>query len=54
MDNDMVYVFLLNMWIMGKVDESYLNGQVSKGRISEDEKKKKKKMILATPQVSRQ
>lgn len=43
----MVYTFLLNMWIMGKVDDAYLTGQVAKGRITEEEKQ----MILATPQV---
>lgn len=45
--NNTVYVFLLNMWIMNKVDEEYLNGQVRLGRISEDEKE----MILASPQI---
>lgn len=44
----MVYTFLLNMWIMRKIDEIYLDGQVTKGRISEDEKK----MIIATPQAN--
>lgn len=43
----MVYTFLLNMWIMGKVDETYLAGQVTRGRISEEEKQ----MILASPQI---
>ena len=43
----MYYAFFLNMWIMGKIDEAYLNAQVSKGRITEDEKA----MILATPQA---
>lgn len=43
----MMYTFLLNMWIMGKVDETYLTGQVSKGRITEEEKE----MILASPQA---
>lgn len=41
-----MYPFLLNMWIMKKIDETYLTGQVQKGRISE----KEKEMILATPQ----
>ena len=44
----MVYTFLLNMWIMKKIDENYLDGQVRLGRISEDEKK----MIVATPQAN--
>ena len=44
--NDM-YAFLLNMFIMGKIDEDYLEGQVAKKRITQEEKA----MILATPQV---
>ena len=44
--NDM-YAFLLNMWIMKKIDEAYLTEQVTKGRITEEEKA----MILATPQI---
>ncbi|NMA65855.1 MAG: hypothetical protein GX957_06380 [Clostridiaceae bacterium] len=44
----MVYAFLLNMWIMKKVDENYLQGQVDRKRITEDEKN----MIIATPQVN--
>ena len=43
------YGFLLNMWIMKKVDEAYLTGQVAKGRLTNDEKE----MILATPQINR-
>ena len=43
--NDM-YAFLLNMWIMKKIDEAYLTAQVTKGRITEE-----KAMILATPQL---
>jgi hypothetical protein len=35
------------MWIMHKVDEEYLEAQVTKGRITEEEKN----MILATPQL---
>lgn len=42
-----MYNFLLNMWIMNKVDDAYLTAQVGKGRITEEEKQ----MILATPQV---
>lgn len=42
-----MYGFLLNMWVMKRIDESYLTAQVTKGRITEDEKA----MILATPQV---
>ena len=43
----MVYTFLLNMWIMKKVDEKYLQGQVDRKRITDDEKQ----MIMSTPQV---
>jgi hypothetical protein len=35
------------MWIMGKIDESYLENQVKKERITEDEKS----MIVATPKI---
>mgnify|MGYP001447807423 CR=1 FL=1 len=43
-----MYAFLLNMWIMKKVDEVYLQGQVTKGRITQEEYT----MIVATPQIS--
>lgn len=45
-----MYPFLLNMWIMRRIDETYLDGQIVKGRISEEEKE----MIIATPQVRQQ
>jgi len=44
----MVYPFLLNMWIMKRIDENYLTNMVALGRITEEEKQ----MILATPQVA--
>lgn len=44
--NDM-YQFLLNMWIMRKIDETYLTRMVEKKYITEAEKE----MILATPQL---
>jgi hypothetical protein len=44
----MVYGFLLNMWIMKRIDEVYLTTMVSLNRITEEEKQ----MILATPQLS--
>lgn len=44
----MVYEFLLNMWIMKKINEQYLDGQVSRGRITLEEKQ----MIIATPQIT--
>ena len=43
----MVYGFLLNMWIMKRIDETYLTSMVTLKRITEEEKQ----MILATPQV---
>lgn len=45
----MVYDFLLNMWIMRRIDDVYLEGQVKRGHIS----RKEKDMILATPQVAK-
>lgn len=42
-----MYGFLLNMWVMRKIDETYLQGQVDRGRITEQEKG----MIVATPQT---
>ena len=43
----MVYGFLLNMWIMKRIDEAYLTLMVTLKRITEQEKQ----MILAAPQV---
>ena len=42
-----MYGFLNNMWVMGKIDETYLTAMVSKGYITQQEKE----MILATPQI---
>ena len=42
-----MYAFLLNMWVMGRIDEAYLTTMVTKGRITEQEKQ----MILSTPQL---
>ena len=42
-----MYVFLLNMWIMKRIDETYLQEQVTKGRITQQEYD----MITATPQI---
>ena len=44
--NDM-YGFLLNMWIMKRIDVSYLDVMVSKKFVTTEEKE----MIVATPQV---
>ena len=43
-----MYQFLLNMWVMGRIDETYLQGQVTKGRITQQEYE----MIIATPQIA--
>lgn len=42
-----MYNFLLNMYIMGKIDEHYLTEMVKKKRITEEEKE----MILSTPKI---
>jgi len=42
-----MYAFLLNMWIMKRIDETYLQAQVTKGRITQQEYD----MITATPQI---
>ena len=42
----MYYNFILNMWVMGRIDAAYLDKAVRAGRITEEEKD----MILATPQ----
>lgn len=42
-----MYAFLLNMWIMKKIDEAFLQVQVAKGRITQQEYD----MIVATPQL---
>lgn len=41
-----MYAFLLNMWIMKRIDEEYLMKVTKVGRITEVERD----MILATPQ----
>ena len=42
-----MYGFFLNMWIMNRIDETYLQGQLAKGRITQEEYD----MIVATPQL---
>ena len=42
-----MYGFLLNMWVMRRIDANYLAVMVTKGFITAEEKE----MILATPQV---
>lgn len=34
-----IYNFLLNMWIMGRINEEYLLSQQQKGNISDSERK---------------
>lgn len=42
-----MYQFLLNMWIMRKVNEEYLQARVSKEQVTQQEYE----MIIATPQA---
>ena len=42
-----MYLFLLNCWILRKIDEEYLVDKVSKGKITQAECD----MIIATPQI---
>jgi len=42
----LVYNFVLNMWIMKRVDATFVQAQVSMGRLTQEEAD----MILATPQ----
>lgn len=44
----MIYNFLLNMWIMKRIDSVYLQGQVDRVHITD----KEKEMIIATPQIN--
>lgn len=43
-----MYEFILNMWVMGRIDEDYLNKAGEKGRITASEKE----MIMATPKTN--
>jgi hypothetical protein len=42
-----MYTFLLNMWILRKIDEDYIKDKVAKGKITQIECD----MIIATPQI---
>ena len=42
-----MYQFLLNMWIMRRIDKDFLDKMVTKGRITQEQEE----MILATPRV---
>ncbi|MDT2824342.1 hypothetical protein [Vagococcus lutrae] len=44
-----MYNFLLNMYVMRRIDEYYLTEMVKRNRITEQEKQ----MILATPQITK-
>lgn len=46
MAKSLAYNFCLNMWIMGRVDETYLKKQLGYGRLTQEEYD----MIIATPQ----
>ena len=48
MAQSVFYQFLLNMWVMGKADEVYLQARVAKKQITQEEYEQ----IIATPQVS--
>ena len=41
-----MYNFILNMWIMRKIDETFIEFQVTKKRITQEEAD----MIMSTPQ----
>lgn len=43
-----MYGFLLNMWVMKRIDKVYLDRMVEKGYITATEEE----MIMATPQMS--
>lgn len=42
----LAYNFVLNMWVMNRVDETFVQFQVEKNRLTQDEAD----MIMATPQ----
>ncbi len=42
-----MYQFLLNCWILGKIDEDYLDAMVKKGFITSEERD----LIVATPKL---
>jgi len=48
MNQSLVYPFVLNMWMMKKVNEAFVRGQANLGRLTEDEVS----MILTTPQMA--
>lgn len=42
-----MYAFILNMWVLRRIDEEYLDKAVDKKRITKEERD----LILATPQI---
>lgn len=44
----LAYNFILNMWVMKRIDATFVQTQVTQGRLTQDEAD----MILATPQVA--
>lgn len=46
MQQSLAYNFVLNMWVMGRVEENFVQSQGTNGRLTSDEVT----MILATPQ----
>lgn len=46
MKRSLMYAFLLNMWMMQRVDQPFLEAQAKRGFITEEELQ----MILVTPQ----
>ncbi|MDM5333442.1 hypothetical protein QUF56_09405 [Ureibacillus composti] len=43
----LAYNFILNMWVMKRVDQTFVQAQVTHGRLTKEEAD----MILATPQT---
>lgn len=42
-----MYKFLLNMWVIKRIDETYLQARVTKGQITQQEYE----MIVSTQQI---
>ena len=42
-----MYGFILNMWIMGRIEQDYVKEQTRRGRITEEERD----MIMAAPRI---
>lgn len=46
MARSLIYKFTLNMWLMGRADENFINGQVKMGRLKQNEANS----IMSNPQ----